>query len=126
MISAVASVRIDDSIDKNVQQFFQAGADTSIPGDIIERGERLDQTEMPVVGFPTERALRIRPIFVILNPLPLFGESDSIPTKVIVVGMFVDDFKQIQGLARGLSVVEGQSVFCQSFHCVRHRIQLLG
>src|SRR5436309_15910331 len=68
IISAVASVRIDDSIDKNVQQFFQAGADTSIPGDIVKRGERLHQTEMPVVGFSSERALRIRPIFVILNP----------------------------------------------------------
>jgi hypothetical protein len=50
----VAHVGIDDLVNKNVQQFLKACLNPGIAGDVVERGECLDQAEMPVVRFASE------------------------------------------------------------------------
>src|SRR2546430_16928352 len=54
VVSAIASVRIDDLVDEYVQQFFETRPHTSVARDVVERGEGFHQAEMPVVGFPSE------------------------------------------------------------------------
>src|SRR5271166_5416989 len=81
---------------------------------------------MPIVGFSSKRSGAVRAILIVRNELPIGSESDSVAPILIIVSMLVDDMEQIHRFLRNLMIVKGESVLGQSFHYVRHRIQLLG